>query len=262
MTRVAWVTGASRGIGRGVAVALGAAGWTVWVTARSSRAGEVTSHLGGTVEDTAAAVDAAGGRGLPLVCDHADDAAVRSVVSRIAPDGLDLLVNNAWGGYERLVRPGGFEEWVAPFWEQPVELWDRMFGGGVRAHYVATALGAPLLRSRRGLVVTVSMEIGAAHDPRHNVPYNVAKAADERLVAATAAQLADAGVASVGLYPGLVRTEGVLEAAEFFDFTDSQSPEGVGRVVVALADDPEVMALTGRSVRVEDLSRRYGVDVG
>ena len=82
-----------------------------------------------------------------------------------------------------------------------------------------------------------------------------------RGVEATAAQLADSGVASVGLYPGLVRTEGVPEAAEFFDVTDSQSPEGVGRVVAALADDPEVIALTGRSLRAEDLSRRYGVDV-
>lgn len=255
------MTGASRGIGRGVAVALGAAGWTVWVTARSSGAGGATSHLGGTVEETAAAVDAAGGRGVAVVCDHRDDTAVRSVVERIAPGGLDLLVNNAWGGYERLVVRGGHEEWVAPFWEQPVELWDRMFGSGVRAHYVATVLCAPLLRRLRGLVVTVSMEIGAAHDAGHNVPYNVAKAADERLVEATAAQLAEASVASVGLYPGLVRTEGVLQAAEFFDLTESQSPEGVGRVVAALADDPEVTALTGRSLRVEDLSRRYGVDV-
>src|SRR5215213_8445072 len=96
--RVAWVTGASRGIGRGVAVALGAAGWTVWVTARSSRPAGPTSHLGGTVEDVASAVDAAGGRGIAVACDHRDDAAVRSVVERIAPAGLDLLVNNAWGG--------------------------------------------------------------------------------------------------------------------------------------------------------------------
>lgn len=259
--RVAWVTGASRGIGRGVAVALGAAGWTVWVTARSSRSSGATSHLGGTVEDTAAAVDMAGGRGVAVVCDHRDDAAVRSVVERIASSGLDVLVNNAWGGYERLVVAGGPQEWGRPFWEQPVELWDRMFASGVRAHYVATALAAPLLRARRGVVVTVSMEVGAAHDPEHNVPYNVAKAADERLVQATAGQLAGSGVASVGLYPGLVRTEGVLQAADFFDLTESQSPEGVGRVVAALAADPKVMALTGRSLRVEDLARRYGVDV-
>ena len=255
------MTGASRGIGRGVAVALGAAGWTVWVTARSSRASGATSHLGGTVEDTASAVDAAGGRGIAVECDHRDDAAARAVVERIASSGLDVLVNNAWGGYERLVVPGGPEEWVAPFWEQPLELWDRMFAAGVRAHYVATALCAPLLRRSRGLVVTVSMEVGAAHDARQNVPYNVAKAADERLVEATATQLTDSGVASVGLYPGLVRTEGVLQAAEFFDLTESQSPEGVGRAVVALTGDSEVMSLTGRSLSVAALAARYGVDV-
>src|SRR5215467_5762133 len=159
--RVAWVTGASRGIGRGVAVALGAAGWTVWVTARSG-AGVSASHLPGTVEEAAAAVDAAGGHGIPVVCDHADDQRVAAVVGRIAAGSgrLDLLVNNVWGGYERL-NAGAWEEWNAPFWEQPIELWDAMMARGVRAHYVATSLAAGLLRATPGsLVVTVSMEAG------------------------------------------------------------------------------------------------------
>src|SRR5438552_4936631 len=172
--RVAWVTGGSRGVGRGVAVALGQAGWMVYVTARSSADGR-TGHLPGTVEQTADAVTAAGGLGIAAPCDHRDDAAVRAVSARITADHgrLDLLVNNAWAGYGRL-NAGGWEEWNAPFWEQPLELFDAMFGGGVRTHYVAAALCAGLLRAARGgLVVTVSVEVGAAHEPGYGVAYSV-----------------------------------------------------------------------------------------
>ena len=257
------MTGASRGIGRGIAVALGAAGWTVWVTGRSSDAGASTSHLPGTVDGTAAAVTAAGGRGIAVACDHRDDDQVRNLVRRIAADGpLHLLVNNVWAGYERL-NAGAWEEWNAPFWEQPLALWDAMFESGVRAHYVATALCAGLLRAEPGaLIVTVSMEAGARHEPHFGVAYSVAKAADDRLAEATASALRADGVASVSLHPGLVRTEGVMQFAEHLDLAASQSPEGVGRAVVALAADPDLMALTGRALSVADLARRYGIDVG
>jgi NAD(P)-dependent dehydrogenase (short-subunit alcohol dehydrogenase family) len=261
--RIAWVTGASRGIGRGVAISLGAAGWTVWVTARSSTATATTSHLPGTVEETAEAVSAAGGCGVAVTCDHGDDVQVRRVVGQIEArhGALHLLVNNAWGGYERL-NAGAWQEWNAPFWEQPVQLWDAMIGAGVRSHYVASALCAPLLRRTAGsAIVTVSMEAGAAHDAAHGVAYSVAKAADDRLAAATAAQLAADGVASVAVYPGLVRTEGVMQFAEHLDLTDSQSPCGVGRVVAALADDPGLMSMTGRCLYVAQLANRYNVDV-
>lgn len=260
--RVAWVTGASRGVGRGIAASLGAAGWTVWVTGRSSRVSGSDSHLSGTVEDTADAVTAAGGCGRAVVCDHRDDEQVRGVVARIsAGGGLDLLVNNAWGGYERL-NAGAWAEWQAPCWEQPLGLWDAMMGGGVRCHYVASVLCAPLLRRTRGsAVVTVSMAAGGAHHADYGVAYSVAKAADDRLAVALAGQLSADGVASVGLYPGLVRTEGVVQFSEYLDFAGSQSPEGVGRVVAALAGDPELMSLTGRCLAVDELARRYGVDV-
>ncbi|HEY3259284.1 MAG TPA: SDR family NAD(P)-dependent oxidoreductase, partial [Pseudonocardiaceae bacterium] len=226
--RVALVTGASRGVGRGIAVGLGAAGWTVWVTGRSSRTSATTSQLPGTVEGTAEAVTAAGGRGIAVTCDHRDDDQVRALVARIEAESrrLDLLVNNVWAGYERLLA-GEWQEWKAPLWDQPLELWDAMFDGGVRAHYVATALCASLLRATgSSLIVTVSLHIGAAHEPQYGVAYSVAKAADDRLALAAATTFEAEGVASVALYPGLVRTEGVMQSAEYLDLTDSQSPEG------------------------------------
>jgi dehydrogenase/reductase SDR family member 1 len=261
--KIALVTGASRGVGRGIAVALGGAGWTVWVTARSGRVAGSTSHLSGTVEETAQAVTAAGGRGIGVTCDHRDDEEIRAVVDRIEAESaaLHLLVNNAWGGYERL-NAGEWTEWTAPFWQQPLGLWDSMFEGGVRTHYVTSALCAPLLRrTAASVIVTVSMEVGASHDLAHGVAYSVAKAADDRLALAMAGQLAPDGVASVAVYPGLVRTEGVMQFAEHLDLSSSQTPEGVGRVIAALAVDSRLMSITGQAIRIADLADRYGINV-
>src|SRR6266700_401460 len=190
--RVAWVTGGSRGVGRGVAVALGQAGWVVYVTARSSADGR-TGHLPGTVEQTADAVTAAGGHGVAVPCDHRDDAAVKAVAARIAADHgrLDLLVNNAWAGYERL-NAGAWEEWNAPLWQQPLELFDAMFGGGVRTHYVATAVCAPLLiATPHSLVVTVSVAVPETEQHAYGAAYAMAKTADDRLALAAAIQLGE-----------------------------------------------------------------------
>lgn len=259
--RVAWVTGASRGVGRGVALALGRAGWTVYVTARSSAAGR-TSHLPGTVEECADAVTVAGGEGIAVVCDHRDDDGVAVVADRIAAthDRLDLLVNNAWGGYERL-NAGAWEESNAPLWQQPIELFDSMFTGGVRAHYVALARCAPLLIATAGsAVVTVSFTVTDAAS-QFGAAYAAAKCADDRLAQAAALQLRAYGVASIALHPGLVRTEGVMQFAEHLDLNGSQSPEGVGRAVAALAEDPHLMDLSGQILYVAELADRYGVDV-
>ena len=260
--RIAWVTGASRGVGRGVAVALGQAGWMVYVTARSSAGGR-TGHLPGTVEQTAEAVTAAGGLGVAVPCDHRDDTAVRAVAAQIAADHgrLNLLVNNAWAGYERL-NAGGFEEWNAPFWEQPLEMFDAMFLGGVRTHYVAAAMSAPLLiATPHSVVVTVSVAVPETEQHAFGAAYAMAKTADDRLALAAAIQLGEHGVASVAVHPDWVRTEGVLQFADQADLSASQSPEGVGRAIAALAGDPVVMRLTGQALTVRALAARYGVDV-
>lgn len=242
--RVAWVTGASRGVGRGVALALGESGWTVYGTGRSE------SRLA----ETMAEVTRRGGRGVPCACDHRDDAQVEAVHGRIAEGGrLDLLVNNVFTIPESRI-------WGRPFWEQPVSQWDDMHAVGLRSHFVATVLAAPLLlRAPRGLVVHVSSFAGGRY--LINVAYGVGKAAVDRMAADMAHELRPHGVAVVSLWPGVVRTEWVLAQDEVpFPLDHTESPELTGRAVRALADDPDVMARSGEVCVVAELAEAYGFD--
>jgi len=254
---VALVTGASRGVGRGIALALGGAGATIYLTGRTTDA-DPPGELPGTIDATARDVGAAGGRAVALRCDHRDDAQVESVFARIAADHgrLDLLVNNVWGGYERMSEDGVYR-FAEPFWQQPLWRWDAMFAAGVRAHYVASALGARLmLAQRRGLIVNVSFF--AAQKYVSNVAYGVSKAATDRLTRDCAHELRPHGVAVVSLYPGLVRTESVMRAADYLDLSNSESPEFVGRAVAALAADPDVLRRSGEVLVAAALAREYG----
>ena len=257
--KVALVTGASRGVGRGIALGLGEAGATVFVTGRTETEGAGAIAIPGTVHQTAADVTAIGGRGVALPCDHRDDAQVRAVVSEVERRAgrLDVLVNNVWGGYEHFWD--GTEFWTERgFWTAPLRRWDSMFQAGVRAHYVASTFAAPLMVAQgSGLIVHVSAESARQDDA--GVAYGVAKAATDRMAATMAHDLREHGVAAVSLYPGLVRTESVLKAAEHFDLSRSESPLFVGRVVAALAADAEVMRRSGRVVTSEELARDYAV---
>jgi NAD(P)-dependent dehydrogenase (short-subunit alcohol dehydrogenase family) len=211
-----------------------------------------------TIEHTAAAIDAAGGTGIARVCDHRSDAQVFAVAAEIAAaGGMRLLVNSAWGGYERL-NAGAWAEWTSPFWEQPIDLFDAMFASGVRVHYVTARACVQMLQDTAGLMVTISMEVGERHDEQHGVAYSAAKAADDRIVEAVAGQL-QGQASAIALYPGLVRTEGVMQFAEHLDLAESQSCEGVGRVIAALADDDH-HRYTGQRLRVDALARQYGID--
>jgi NAD(P)-dependent dehydrogenase (short-subunit alcohol dehydrogenase family) len=238
----ALVTGASRGVGKGIAHALGDAGATVYVTGRTA----------GAVAATASEVTARGGNGVSLPCDHRDDDAVREVFGRVGH--LDVLVNNVWGGYE-LLHDGEYERFNAPFWEAPLELWDAMFAAGVRAHYVASRFAVPLMGDG-GLIVNISSF--AARNPTEVVPLGVAKAATDKLSALMAEQLRERGIAVVSLYPGLVRTEGILKWKDYIDLSNSESPWFVGRAVVALADDRNVLEKSGQTLVAAELAAEYG----
>jgi dehydrogenase/reductase SDR family protein 1 len=256
--KVAVVTGASRGVGKGIAEALGDAGATVYVTGRTQRDGTAVGSLTGNFEDTAEEVTRRGGAGIAVRCDHRDDESVRALFATVARDHgrLDILVNNAWGGYESL-HEGAYEQFGKRFWEQPVSVWDDMFVPGVRGQYVASAIAVPLLiAAGGGLIVNVSSFAGTEGDA--NLAYAVAKATTDRTTAAMASQLRDHEIAVVALYPGLVRTEGILKWKDYLDLSNSESPELVGRAVVALARDPELLERSGKVQVVAELAEELG----
>lgn len=254
---VALVTGASRGVGRGVALALGDAGATVYGTGRSARGYPTTEGLPGTVEDTAEEVTARGGRGVPVRCDHTVDRNVELLFERIARESgrIDVLVNNAWSGYER----GDDAPFDAPFWQQPRWRWD-LFAGSLRGQFVASCLAAARMVERQhGLIVNIGFTDEDV--PLGQTAYDVAKHASDRMARSMAGELARHDVVALALHPGMVRTERVEAAWDLLGegpAAIAHSPEYVGRAVASLADDPALGEFAGRRVAVGDLARRYG----
>jgi len=245
--RVALVTGATRGIGKGVARVLGEAGATVYVSGRT------------TVDETAADVTARGGLGVPVRTDHADDSQVEALFQRIERESgrLDLVVGNAWGGYaDHDARTFG-----APLWEQPLSRWQTMFDSGLR-HQLTTARFAAARMVEQGSGVIVFT--GAWDDPGEylgNLYYDLSKAGVSRLVTVLAHELRDRGVAVVGIVPGFTRTETVVEAFAAADMEppdNAHSPEYVGRAVVCVASDPDARSLSGTCAQTATLAERYG----
>jgi len=238
--KTAVITGGTVGVGRGIARALARSGAHVYVTGRSIPDGPIDERTTG------------------IRCDHRSDADVAAAFDHLVreADGIDVLVNNVWGGYERMMEDGVFT-WPKPFWEQPLWRWDAMFAAGVRAHYHASQLAAPsMIARRRGLIVNISFWSAQKHIG--NVAYGVSKAATDKLTADMAVELKPHGVAVVSLYPGLVRTEKVMEAAQWLDLTNSESPEFIGRAVAALAADPDVLRHTGNVLVAASLALEYG----
>lgn len=272
--RVAVVTGSSRGAGRGIALELGVAGATVYVTGRSTRSAPAgsyaqllklsgLSHLPGCIEATAEAVTALGGHGVPVRCDHAHDEDVARLFDQVQQNHgrLDLLVNNAWGGHESF--DGVFE---APFWEHPLAHWDSMFDRGVRNHLLASRCAAPIfVHQQHGLIVTTTFWDRDRY-LRGSLYYDLAKAAMNRLAFGMAQDLRAHDVASLAVSPGWMRTEFVLagHGADESNWQQrpalarTESPRYLGRAVAALAADSQVMAKTGRVLRVADLAVEYG----
>ena len=237
MSRTALVTGGSRGVGHGVATALAAADWTVYVTSRH----------GTGPDDTVA-----------LACDHTDDDAVADVFARIDrdTDGLDLLVNNAWAA------PRGFGGFSDRFWERPVDDWDPLIGVGLRAHYVASVHAARSMVPReRGLITSISSFGSRGH--LHSVLYGMSKAALDKMSFDMGHELVGTGVTAVSLWLGLVRTELLLSLGvdEFagFSLQRAEDPEFVGRAIAALADDPKLDNYNGHTLVTAELGATYGL---
>jgi NAD(P)-dependent dehydrogenase (short-subunit alcohol dehydrogenase family) len=219
----------------------------------------------GSIDDTALAVTAAGGRGIAVRVDHTDPAQVVELMARVERDRgrLDVLVNNAWGGHETLT--GAYLN--LPFWEQPLDHWTSMFEHGVRNHVLACQAAAPLLvRQQRGLIVTTTYRDRDERYVKGNLFYDLAKAAMSRLAFAVAEELRPHGVTSVAVSPGWMRTELILAAFETDEahwhevppLARTESPRYVGRAVAALAADPDVRRRSGGVYQVGDLARDYG----
>ncbi|MEV7028253.1 SDR family oxidoreductase, partial [Kitasatospora sp. NPDC093558] len=253
--RVALVAGGTRGGGRGIAVELGGAGATVYVTGRSTTGTRSDLDRPETIEETAERITAAGGLGIPVRTDHSSADEVRALVDRITAeqDGrLDVLVNSVWGG-DPLV------DWEHPLWEQDLETGLRLLRQAVETHVITSRFALPLMVARRsGLVVEVTD--GNTARFRGSFFYDLAKSAVIRLAVAQAAELKPHGVAAVALTPGFLRSEAVLEhfgvtEATWRDgvaadphFAHSETPAYLGRAVAALAGDPDVIAKTGRAL--------------
>jgi len=242
--KVALVTGASRGVGKGIALGLGEAGATVYVTGRSVTPGS----LPGTIGETAGQVTALGGRGIAVACDHADDAAVKQLFAGVGP--LDILVNNAFAVPEGRI--------VGNFWELPIEQWDVMHRVGLRSHYVAAWHAAPSLIARqRGLIVNVS-SFGAKIQAV-SVAYGVGKAGVDRMSRDLGRELRPHNIAVVSIWPGIVKTERHLAEQLGLDASQlGESAQFSGRAVAALAADDNVLQKTGQALVVAELAREYG----
>ncbi|MEV7417587.1 SDR family oxidoreductase [Streptomyces sp. NPDC089919] len=263
--QVALVAGGTRGGGRGIALALGAAGATVYVTGRSSAAGRSDLDRPETIEETARRVTEAGGHGIAARVDHSRPAEVEALVARIAAeqDGrLDVLVNSVWGG-------DPLTDWAHPLWEQDLDTGFRLLRQAVDTHVITSRYALPLMVARRsGLVVEVTDGNTARY--RGSFFYDLAKSSVIRLAVAQAAELRPYGVAAVALTPGFLRSEAMLDhfgvtedtwregIAQDPDFAHSESPAYLGRAVAALAADPDVLAKSGRALATWGLYEEYG----
>ena len=237
------VTGATRGVGRGVAVSLAAAGHRVFATGRTIAAATVPEGV------------------VRIPCDHTDpeqnDEFFRQI--REQAESLDILVNCAWGGYEQMVEDGK-STWGLPFWEQPPHRWHGMMDAGVGAAFECSARAARMMVAQRsGLIVNISFW----HAKKYvgNAIYGISKAATDKMTSDMAHELRQYNVAVISLYPGLVRTEAVLEAAHagWLDLSNSESPEYIGRVIAALANDPNTISRSGQALVAAAVGAEYSL---
>ncbi|TKR71904.1 hypothetical protein L596_019436 [Steinernema carpocapsae] len=263
--KVALVTGASRGLGKGIAVQLGAAGATVYVTGRPpTKQDAITEKLKlPSLEQAAKEISARGGKGIAIYCDHSDPEDVKRLFERIAREQngrLDILVNNAYSAVMDVSKSIG-----SKFYDLDVSIFDRVNNVGLRNHYICSVYAARLMVPRKsGLIVTVSSGGGLTH--LFNIAYGVGKSAKDRLAADMAHELLNSKICSVSLWPGAAKTEiinnTVLKANKhpnYKFFSEGESTELAGKCVVALATDSKAMEKTGKILPTAWLAKEYNL---
>ncbi|MET3293152.1 UNVERIFIED_CONTAM: NAD(P)-dependent dehydrogenase (short-subunit alcohol dehydrogenase family) [Brevibacillus sp. OAP136] len=263
--KIAVVAGGTRGAGRGIAVALGEAGATVYVTGRSVRGSQSDLQRSETIEETAEMVTAAGGTGIAVRVDHTREEEVRELFARVnaEQDGqLDILVNDVWGGEQ-------LSEWGKPFWEQSLPNGLLMQTRGIHSHLITSHYGAPLMvAKKRGLIIEITDGIDYRY--RGNLYYSLAKISVIHLAKAMAAELRPHNITALSLTPGFLRSEEMLDhfgvteenwrdAAKIDpNFLQSETPAYIGRAVAALTADPDVARQSGKALSTWGLSDEYG----
>lgn len=252
--KVALVTGASRGVGKGAALGLAEAGATVYITGRTLEAGQ--SQYSGSLLETVAQINQLGGQGHAKPCDHRDDDAVKAVIDEIiAAEGkLDVLVNNVF------VLDNDIELWSeANFWEQPISMWDDQIDIGLRSHYVACVYAVPhMIKAGAGLIVNISSS--GAEEYHYNVAYGAGKAGLDKMSRDMSTELESSGVSVISLWPGLVGTERITDqlGADGLASMGFETPLFTGRAVAALTADSRLEDKRGTRHRVCDLAVEYG----
>ncbi|OYD91177.1 short-chain dehydrogenase [Nostoc sp. 'Peltigera membranacea cyanobiont' 210A] len=266
--KVALVTGATRGIGRGIAIGLGEAGATVYITGRSLNSS--SDGVSGSLSETKSAIEEVGGVCIPVQVDHSNDEQVRLLFDRIQDEQngqLDLLVNNVYSGVQALKDAHG-----QPFWDSEPTLWDASNNVGLRSHYIASVFAARMMTKRNsGLICTISSWGSMFY--LFNTVYGVGKAACDRLAANMAVELKPHNVTSVSIWPGIVGTELFSRFASEINQTNVtennfsflsdrynwETPLFTGRAIAALASEPNIIRHTGRVQIVAELAKKYNL---
>lgn len=263
--KVALVTGATRGVGKGIALGLGEAGATVYITGRSLNNSDAPNKFSGSLQETQLAIEEVGGQCIPVQIDHSDDEQVRLLFERIQNEQgqLDLLVNNVFSGVQAIRDAYG-----KPFWQSDAALWDAVNNVGLRSHYVCSVFAARLMSNRQtGIICTISSWGGMSYI--FGAAYGGGKSACDRLAADMAVELKPDNIASISIWPGIVGTEQIIDFAQQTDEGDGQKTFGdgynwetpllTGRAIAALASDSKVMKYTGKVQIVAELAERYSL---
>ena len=257
--KVALVTGASRGIGRGTAIALAKEGAKVYITGRTIKENTSSTNLTGSIYTTEAEINQMHGNCIAIQCDHTYDDQTEEVFKRIQSENnkLDILVNAVWGGYEHFTD--GTEFWKEEgFWDMPLQRWDKMFDAGIRAHFVASSFASKLMiPCKQGLIINYSFWAAERNDK--GVAYSVAKAATNKMTECMAYELNKHNISVITLYPGLVRTEAVMKNGDYLDISNSESNEFSGRVIAKIYNDSNRMRLSGKRYISAELALKYHV---